>query len=328
MLLSNKDSFVIFRLPYSQDVFIIKGKWTTNKNSSSGFVISEFKKNSPIFLDGEKKILQNDLVIRNNSDSLSPINTTKEEYFKTAEKFISLCLNKSVNKIILSRIIKEKNSHENIYTVFQELCAKYNHSFNYLLSHPSLGMWMGASPEELITGNSTTFYSTTALAGSKKWSNNVNWGNKEIEEQQYVKKYIEKKLLKLTSESFCDTDLITVKAGNIAHLKSTFKFKTNQPLIKLANAIHPTPAVSGYPVTKAMQNIANYETHSRSLYCGYIGEISNKSAKLFVNLRCLQIKKNNFFIYVGGGLTNLSVAIDEWEETQIKSQTLLSIIKK
>ena len=328
MLLSNKDSFVIYRLPYTKDIFIITGEWTTNENSSSGFVISEFKKNTPIFLDGEKIILQNDVVIRTNCNSLSPIISTKTEYLKTAEKFISLCSKKTINKIILSRIIKEKNSNANIYPVFKELCDRYNHSFNYILNHPSLGMWMGASPEELITGDSTTYYSTTALAGSRKWSNNISWGIKEIEEQQYVKKYIENKLSKLTTEVSCETDLKTVKAGNIAHLKSTFKFKTNQPLINLVNELHPTPAISGYPVTKAMQNIANYETHSRSLYCGYIGEISDKSAKLFVNLRCMQIKKNNFFIYVGGGLTNLSVAIDEWEETQIKSQTLLSIIKK
>lgn len=327
MLLSNKDSFVIFRLPKSKDVFIITGFWTLMETSSSTFVISEFKKNVPIFLTGEKKILKNDVVIKSNSNLLTPKISSKTEYLKTAEKFIALCINKSVNKIILSRIIKEKNSNANIYLVFKELCEKYDHSFNYILNHPSIGMWMGASPEELITGSSKTFYSTAALAGSKKWSNNITWGNKEIEEQQYVKRYIEKKLLKLTSEVSCDTDLKTVKAGNVAHLKSTFKFKTNQPIINLANEIHPTPAISGYPVKKAMKNISNYEIHSRSLYCGYIGEISNKFANLFVNLRCMQINKSNFFLYVGGGITNLSNAIDEWEETQIKSQTLLSIIK-
>ena len=33
-------------------------------------------------------------------------------------------------------------------------------------------------------------------------------------------------------------------------------------------------------------------------------------------------------IYVGGGLTSQSVAEDEWQETEFKSQTLLKVIEK
>ncbi len=328
MLLSNKDSFVIFRLPNSKDLYLIKGTWTQTKESSSTFILSEFKKNKTFFLSGKKENLTTDPVITTDCDLVSPIISSKKTYLETAQKFIELCSTKKVDKIILSRVIKETNTTNNIYSIFKDLCNKYNHSFNYVLNHPSLGMWMGASPEELITGNSKSFYSTTALAGSKKWAKNINWSYKETEEQRYVKQFIEKKLLKLTNEVSCDSDLKTVKAGNVAHLKSTFKFKTNKSIINLVNELHPTPAISGFPVKKAIENIFKHEQHSRELYCGYLGEISNETINLFVNLRCMKINKTNFFIYVGGGITNLSDANDEWEETQIKSQTLLSIVKK
>ena len=55
-------------------------------------------------------------------------------------------------------------------------------------------MWMGASPELLLKKEDTVF-KTIALAGSKKWDKQINWRNKEIEEQQYVKKYIENILI-------------------------------------------------------------------------------------------------------------------------------------
>ena len=45
------------------------------------------------------------------------------------------------------------------------------------------------TPEILIQGNST-YYETQALAGSKTKSDNQKWGNKEINEHQYVSDYI------------------------------------------------------------------------------------------------------------------------------------------
>ena len=42
----------------------------------------------------------------------------------------------------------------------------------------------------------------------------------------------------------------------------------------------------------------------------------------------MKIDRENLHLFVGGGITDLSIPEDEWEETQIKSETLLSIIKK
>ena len=52
------------------------------------------------------------------------------------------------------------------------------------------------------------------------------------------------------------------------------------------------------------------------------------SCNLFVNLRCARISLNEIQLFVGGGITEKSNAEQEYEETEIKSQTLLSIIKK
>ena len=70
------------------------------------------------------------------------------------------------------------------------MCDAYNHGFKYILNHPEFGLWIGVTPEILIKGNST-YYETQALAGSKTKSDNQKWGNKEINEHQYVSDYIE-----------------------------------------------------------------------------------------------------------------------------------------
>jgi isochorismate synthase len=83
------------------------------------------------------------------------------------------------------------------------------------------------------------------------------------------------------------------------------------------------------PQEKAKQFILKNEPYNREFYTGYLGEINNqKKSWLFVNLRCMQIYYQNFKIYVGGGITKDSKAEKEWEETELKSRTLLSVIEK
>ena len=50
--------------------------------------------------------------------------------------------------------------------------------------------------------------------------------------------------------------------------------------------------------------------------------------EIFVNLRCAKIFQNKLNLYVGGGITAESNPEDEFHETEIKAETLLSVIKK
>ena len=44
-----------------------------------------------------------------------------------------------------------------------------------------------------------------------------------------------------------------------------------------------------------------------------------------MNIRCAKIIDDELTIYVGGGITNDSNAVDEWHEILNKSQTMLGI---
>ena len=54
----------------------------------------------------------------------------------------------------------------------------------------------------------------------------------------------------------------------------------------------------------------------------------NEGCDLKVNLRCARFSAKEVQIFVGGGITSQSNPNDEFMETEIKSQTLLSVIKK
>ena len=99
-------------------------------------------------------------------------------------------------------------------------------------------------------------------------------------------------------------------------------------LIDVMAALHPTPAVVGYPKAKALEFIRENEGYDRSLYAGFVGVIDpNETSHLFVNLRCIQLFRDRIRVYVGGGINAQSDPESEWLETEKKKEAVLSALR-
>ena len=253
-------------------------------------------------------------------------------------------------KVVLSRVEKLSLSDKNPIKLFESLLNTYQSAFVYVWYHPAIGLWLGATPEILLTVEGQRF-KTMALAGTKPYENSmhVTWDTKNIEEQEVVTHYITETLKPYTDR--IDTgEVQTTKAGQLLHLKTEIS-GVFQPgaLQDVITHLHPTPAVCGMPLKESEAFILANENYNREYYAGFLGELNFKTAKsrntnrrnvennayqtvkltshLYVNLRCMQLKDQGAFIYVGGGITKDSNALAEWEETVNKSQTMLSVLK-
>ena len=229
-------------------------------------------------------------------------------------------------KVVLSRKIEVSQSVDFIKS-YQNLLKKYPTAFRYLWFHPKVGMWMGATPEQLAKIKDNTF-ETVALAGTQVFSENVIWQEKEIVEQQLVTDYIKSRTENLV-EVLQISESYTQKAGNLVHLKSDIsgKLKQNVSQLDVINALHPTSAVCGMPLEKARNFIIENEKYNRKYYSGFLGEFQiQEQTNLFVNLRCCDIKNDITTIYVGCGITKDSQADKEFIETENKAKTILSIL--
>lgn len=327
--LSGKDSFVIYRDQISKKNKLFIGKWKLIDSkfeiNNSSFICNIFNNDSYI-LDNLPIPIEDEIIIQQPS-YFEEKNISKTEYHNGINNIIKLCKDKILEKCIISRIVKVNYLSNNYYKIFQELCDTYQEGFKYILNHPKFGMWIGISPETLISGNKQKGFYTHALAGSKLQTDSSKWSAKEIEEHQFVVDYIKKKIKNsgtITSES----KVYEKEAGNLKHLNKDFQFTLEKNYLTFINSLHPTPAIAGIPLKKSLEIIEQIESHERSLYCGFIGIVNQNSCELFVNLRCGRISSNEIHLFVGGGITKKSIAIQEYEETEIKSQTLLSIIKK
>lgn len=351
--------FVIYRKPNGTQIKSLLQKDSKLHEvcdfTESGFVFAPFDKNEKatiIPIDLAESLECKTLVSSVFEIPPKPSNSLEKEiHMNVVQKAVHAINKGEFRKVVVSR--RESISLEGTHPIelFKRLLYKYASAFVYCWYHPKVGLWLGATPETLLKVEGNRL-STMALAGTQKFSGTlkVNWKQKEKEEQQFVTDYIIDNL-KYSVDMLHVSDVATVQAGNLIHLK-TMITATIKPaslnLQEIINNLHPTPAVCGLPREKALQFILKNENYRREFYTGFLGELnlkkrtsrnSNKQnvensayatvrkvSDLYVNLRCMQLKDYNAIIYVGGGITKDSDPLKEWEETVEKAQVIKSIL--
>jgi isochorismate synthase len=214
------------------------------------------------------------------------------------------------------------------------LCSAYPDAFVYLFCVKGQ-CWIGASPEPFVCSHDQRL-KTVSLAGTRPLNKHNaeigNWKHKELEEQEYVTQHIEKILKVFDINPVEKNGPYVIRAGNLMHLRTDFSFDmkiVGRRLPALIHALHPTPAVCGMSTGQAMDFIRNFEKHNREFYAGFLGPVGFADKLcLFVNLRCMKVYDDRLILYIGGGITGESIPEEEWEETEIKAETLLSVIKE
>lgn len=232
---------------------------------------------------------------------------------------------KGLGKIVISRT-KEYTRSMDILSLYKKLVDLYPSACVYLFIHPDCGVWMGATPELLLRGDGNEV-KTMSLAGTRRLGEEGAFTAKEEEEQQLVTDYIHQLFVEETTLSNVSKKEPELhQAGNLVHFKTEITASTSRDFDSdnFVQRLHPTPAVGGSPKKEALEFINQHEGYDREFYTGYFGFTNAKDFRYFVNLRCMQIFKASMVLYAGGGITKDSDAEAEWEETEVKMQTLLA----
>ncbi|KAA9327281.1 isochorismate synthase [Hymenobacter busanensis] len=220
---------------------------------------------------------------------------------------------------------------------FEELCRQHPRAFVSLVSAPLAGTWLGATPEVLVEVDGAEFR-TMALAGTQPLTADVTahtaiWRQKDIEEQALVSRYIVNCFKHFRLRDYDETGPRTVAAGNLLHLRTDFRIdlrRVASPTFgtDMLRLLHPTSAVGGMPRQAALDFLQRHEGYDRTYYSGFLGPINLPAgaSRLFVNLRCMQLRPTEAVLYAGTGLTAESDPAREWEETELKLRTVGSVL--
>jgi isochorismate synthase len=339
----NQLPFVVYAKPNETTLYgVFQNNATLNVfENQIGFVFASFYNDTNVvFPLSDSEILQEEINLEMNENSIQIENNSNENARISFENLVQNGVSEiekgTFEKVVLSRKIEVSQSADFIKS-YQNLLKKYSTAFRYLWFHPKVGMWMGATPEQLAKIKNNIF-DTVALAGTQVFSETISWQEKEIVEQQLVTDYIKSRTENLV-ESLQISESYTQKAANLVHLKSDIsgKLKQNVSELDVINALHPTSAVCGMPLESARNFILENENYNRKYYAGFLGEFQmQEQTNLFVNLRCCEFVNCNsnvnlknqckVNIYVGCGITKDSQADKEFIETENKAKTILSIL--
>ncbi len=314
-------------------------------NGEAGFVFAPFRINekSPVILLKPGGYFEDFGSAGNlNIDNFEPFShepdtgichfQTKEDYLKLIENTIEAIQEGSLSKVIISRQIPIQRPDVSLGDTFLKLQKETPNAFTYLVNLPIAGIWMGATPEVLVKSDGKQV-ETVSLAGTqvrKESAEEYYWSTKDIEEQAFVSRYMLDVFFNFDIHQYKTKGPETLESGKVAHLKTSFFFPAEKISTQMGSFIanlHPTPAVCGLPKALADEYIQKMEIHERKYYTGYLGPWRlEQHVSLFVNLRCMEITPREFILYAGGGITARSVPEKEWDETNQKSRTLLSVI--
>lgn len=254
-----------------------------------------------------------------------------EDWKQLFDSVNNAILTQEVNKVVISREVKiECDTLINVESVLQNLLEKNPNSFVFAYSKEGK-TFLGATPEILVQKEKDNILSY-ALAGTILRDDKNDELQKNIllddaknrHEHQIVIDSIVDVMKKFTSEVIVgETTILTLK--NLHHLHSGIHVKDrSSTLLEWVMRLHPTPALGGNPVNKALELIRRYEKHERGLYAAPIGIMDGNGDGIFVaGIRSALIRENVAFAYTGCGIVDKSNCEIEYIETKNKLRTII-----
>ncbi len=252
--------------------------------------------------------------------------TSRDEHKEGVRKALGLIETGELEKVVVSRI-KSIKGHFSPEVAFKNKCQTHSDAFVYLLEHPRIGVWCGATPELLVAASDNRV-ETVSLAGTrtKEQMPEMSWTSKEHEEQELVTDYIKNILEKHGATDLRIEPREDLAYGDLVHLETRIRCSMTGNIVNLANDLHPTPAVGGRPLKMACEFIMHNESFNREYFTGYLGVESASGSAYYVNLRCAKWQKGGVQIFAGGGIVGGSDIDSEWEETEAKLKEIQSTI--
>jgi menaquinone-specific isochorismate synthase len=123
-----------------------------------------------------------------------------------------------------------------------------------------------------------------------------------------------------------------IGVANLQHLATLVDGRLSQPapsIIELVTALHPTPAVNGWPRDEAMAWIHDHEGFDRGRYAGTVGWVDARGNGTFaVSIRCADVDGARARVVAGNGIVADSDPETELAETQVKLLALLSALTR
>jgi len=241
-------------------------------------------------------------------------------------------------KIVLARRTQLRfDETVNAARLLSRLKGATGQRFHFCFQPVAHTAFLGASPERLYRREHDQIL-TEAIAGtrprgtseaeSRALSEELLQDEKERREQQLVVDAMATALKALCHEVEWEPEPSLLELEHGFHLITRFEGRLNEHMrdADVLGLLHPTPAVGGYPVAEALQDIVRLEPFDRGWYAGPVGWISKDRAQFAVGIRSALVENARVHLFSGAGIVNGSTPANEWAEIENKISDFLAVL--
>ena len=203
----------------------------------------------------------------------------------------------------------------------------------------AVGGFVAASPELLVsvTGDvvrSHPMAGTAPRGGDpttdQRLAASLLASAKDRHEHQLTIDMVQDTLLGWCSYVDYEAEPSVVAVANVQHLATLVEGRLSHPapsVLDLVAALHPTPAVAGWPRDDAVAWIGAHEGIDRGRYAGTAGWVDAAGNGTWaVSVRCAELDGTHARLWAGNGIVADSDPDTELAETRAKLQALLSVL--
>ena len=205
----------------------------------------------------------------------------------------------------------------------------------YMKPTPGIA-FLGATPERLFLRRGSRIDSE-AVAGTRprgasatddaRLLEELLHSDKDRREHEYVRQSIREELADLSDDFRLDAPS-EMKLASGRHLVSRIQatLRAGVTSLDVLDALHPTPAVGGYPTAAALEAIRAHESFDRGWYAGPVGWIGPDAAEFAVGIRSGLVEPRRLSLFSGAGIVAGSEPASEWDEIEYKLGDFIKIL--
>ncbi len=235
-----------------------------------------------------------------------------------------------LNKVVLARkSVLTFNEELNPMELLHLLAVNNFQAFHFYFQLEPNYAFLGITPEQLYKRNGNDIFSE-AIAGTRprgqsdeedtRLGQELLVSDKDLREHRWVSDTVKSSLRPLCHSMDVLENETLLKLSHVQHLYTRFHCLLKEYVRdgEILAALHPTPAVGGFPREQSMLKIAEMEPFDRGWYAGPVGWISRDAAEFVVAIRSALAKEKTLSLFAGSGIVRGSQPETEWEENENK----------
>ena len=244
-----------------------------------------------------------------------------------------------IDKVVLARTLELLCDHPvELPQLLAGLAARNPLGYNFSVALGGGRTLLGASPELLVRREGGVLLANP-LAGSipraphdpeedQRRARALLSSRKDLEEHRVVVDAVAQALRPLCPRLQVPSKPSLVHTPTMWHLSTVVTGPTEADALALALALHPTPAVCGFPRGRAHELIRQLEPFERGFYAGAFGWTdAHGDGEWVVSIRCAELsEQRRLRLFAGAGIVGESDPQLELAETAAKLRTMLDAL--